>query len=322
MNEKRPPRTNRITVERSGRVATWRIDYPPHNFMNREMVAELGRLVASAEEDPAVGAVVITGSGEGLFVTHYDIDEIVAGTEAVGMQVAPGVAGASLRTVGGLARVPGARSLLARTPASGLVELREIHDLFARIGRSPVAFIAAIGGPATGGGCELALACDVRYMAQGAGRIGLPEMTLGFPPGAGGTQRLSRLLGTGRALEMMLEARTLEPEDAEAIGLVNRVVAAEELDREASATAARLARRSPDSIAALKHAVNEGAPAALATGLAIERKWFLAAASRPPAHRAMRAFAEEIEQAGASPWTDEVRFAPWREGTAVDLLED
>ena len=85
-------------------------------------------------------------------------------------------------------------------------------------------FIASINGPALGGACEISLACDLRYMAEAADRFGLPEMTLGFCPGAGGTQRLSQILGPSRALEMILEARALTPAEARELGLVHRVV--------------------------------------------------------------------------------------------------
>ena len=107
-----------------------------------------------------------------------------------------------------------------------------------------------------GGGCELALACDLRYMtADPDARIGLPEMTVGLIPGGGGTERLGRIIGMGRAVEMILEGRVLAPREAEEIGLVHRVVPPDALLDEARATAERLARRAPATVAALKRAV-------------------------------------------------------------------
>jgi enoyl-CoA hydratase len=321
MNAEPSPAGARIGVEREGRVETWRIDYPPHNFMNRGMVDELDQLVRAVERDQSVGAVVITGAKPGLFVTHYDVAEILAGMEGVGLEVSPTAADASLRTVGGLARLPRARSTLKRTPASGLIELHEIHDLFSRLGRLDKVVIAAIGGPAGGGGCELALACDLRYMADDAERIGLPEMTLGFPPGAGGTQRLARLVGPGRALEMILEARPLAPEQALEVGLVHRVIPTGRLLDTALETAERMARRAPGSVVALKRAVYEGASTPLPAGLARERKLFLSAASRPAAARALRAYVEDLERTGTPGWSDEEALVAWREGTRVDLVD-
>jgi enoyl-CoA hydratase/carnithine racemase len=182
--------------------------------------------------------------------------------------------------------------------------------------------IAAINGVATGGGCELALACDIRYMAEGDVHIGLPEMSVGFNPGGGGTQRLSRAIGPGRALEMMLEARTLTPEEALEVGLVHRVVPAERLLQEAAETAARMARRSPISIKALKHAVYEGATRPLDEGLAIERKWFMAASGTDASRRAMHAYADQVERDGEAPWFSREGIRPWQDGTAADLVDD
>jgi enoyl-CoA hydratase len=320
MSAEPTPEGARIEVEREGRVETWRIDYPPHNFMNREMVAELDSLVRAAERNPSVGAVVITGANPGLFVTHYDVAEILAGISGVGLEVSPAAADASLRTVGALARLPQARSRLKRTPASGLIELREINDVFDRLGRLDQVVIAAIGGPAGGGGCELALACDLRYMADDAEHIGFPEMTLGFPPGAGGTQRLARMIGTGKALELILEARLLAPEQALEVGLVHRVVPSGRLLDTALETAERMARRAPGSVAALKRAVYEGSSAPLSAGLASERKWFLSTASKPAAARALRAYVEDLERTGVPGFSDDEALAAWREGTRVDLV--
>jgi enoyl-CoA hydratase len=321
MNADEQAVAGRIEVERDGRVELWRIDYPPHNFMNRAMVAELDSLVTALERESAVGAVVVTGARPGLFVTHYDVAEILAGTEAVGMEVGATAADASLRVVGGLGRLPRAKAMLKRTPAAGLVELHEIHDLFRRLGRLDKVTIAAIGGPAGGGGCELALACDLRYIADEGGPIGLPEMTLGFAPGAGGTQRLARLVGSGRALEMILEARALEPAAALDAGLVHRVVPSGRLLDAGLEAAERMARRAPASVAALKHAIYEGGSASLAGGLASERKWFLAAASKPGPARAMRAYVEDLERAGVPPWADEEALSAWRDGRRVELVD-
>jgi enoyl-CoA hydratase len=217
--------------------------------------------------------------------------------------------------------VPGAERALRRTPAAGMVEIRRIHDLFLRMNASDKVFVAAVNGLAMGGGCELALACDVRLMADGAGRIGLPEMTVGILPGAGGTQRLARLLGAGRALEMILEGRALAPREAEATGLVHRVVPADALAEEAAATAARLARRSPETVAAVKRAVYEGASRSLQDGLHIERAGFLSVAGRPAALRAMRAYVEEVEELGEiAPWQVPDAMTRWQNGTAADLV--
>jgi enoyl-CoA hydratase len=274
--------------------------------------------------------VIITGRPPGLFISHYDVGEILASIDRVGVSAPPWLTGAMLKIGAPIRRTPGLGALAERSPLQGLFELYRIHDVFLRMNRMDKVFIAAVNGPATGGGCELALACDLRHMADAEIAIGLPEMTVGFNPGAGGTQRLSRVLGPGRALELMLEGRTLSPREAADAGLVHRVVAPERLRggalggrlrEEATETARRLARRSPQSIRSLKRAVYDGASSPLARGLAVERKWFMTAAATPPSKRAMAAYAEEVARQGPT-WTDRERIRAWQEGTATDLIDD
>jgi enoyl-CoA hydratase len=310
-----------VQVDRRGRVMIARLHNPPRNFMTTAMVRELDELTRALEDDSSVGAVVITGAPVDVFITHFDVGEISAGTERLGATISSAQAGGSLRALGALERVPGARPILERSPAAGALSLRLIHELFARMNRADKVFIAAINGRAMGGGCELALACDVRIMARGDHHIGLPEMTLGIIPGAGGTQRLSRILGPGLALEMMLEGRVLSPEEARAAGLVHRTVEPERLLEEALATAERLARRSPTAVAALKRAVYEGASRPIGDGLHIERAGFLAAASTGAARRAMKVYADEVASTGdVAPWQVEEAMQRWQEGTVVDLV--
>jgi enoyl-CoA hydratase len=305
---------------RDERVVTVLFDVPPHNFMGRRMVTELDALTRSLERDRSIRSVVLTGAREGLFVTHYEIAEILAGAEGVGPPTPRPVAAALVRVAAAVKRVPGARALVERTPARGLLELHRVHNLFRRMNRSDKVFVAAISGPATGGGCELALACDLRHMADDDSlRIGLPEMTIGLPPGAGGSQRLSRALGASRALEMMLEGRTLTPGEAQSVGLVHRLAPAASLREMATDAAHRLARRSPEAVRTLKRCVYEGGAGDLEEGLATERKLFLWAGGSRPARRGMRAFTDRIAADGGSPWADAEKLRPWQDGQVVDL---
>jgi enoyl-CoA hydratase/carnithine racemase len=297
-----------------------RIENPPRNFMDRQMVAELTALMRTLASDRSVGSVVLTGKPDDLFVTHYDVAEMLAGAEQSSMEVSAGVAGVSYRTVTGVARLPRARAGLRRTPLGGVLDLQSLHTLFRRIERLDKVVIAAINGQALSIGCELSLACDIRYMADDARAIGLPEMTLGVLPGAGGTQRLARTVGPARALELILEARLLTPEEALDAGLVHRVLPHAQLLPKAVETAHRLARRTPVSVAAAKRAVWEGASSPLTEGLALERKWFMAALSRPAARRAMRQYVDEVDRTGRAPWEEASARDAWQEGTVVDLL--
>lgn len=303
-------------TEHVGRVMVVRVHNPPHNFMTRVMVRELDELTRSLERDSSLGAVVITGKPERLYVTHYDVAEILAGVKDVGVAPSPALASGLLRVAGGIKRTPGLRAVATRTPARGLLELHLIHDVLLRMNRMDKVFIAAINGPATGGGCELSLACDLRYMADERIHIGLPEMTLGFNPGAGGTQRLSRLVGSGRALEMMLEGETLEPNEALRIGLVNRVIPSKRLVSDAIETGERLARRPPEAVRGLKRSVYEGSAESLERGLAAERKWFMSEAGRRQSVEAMERFVAEVERSGGSPWIDRDGLRSWQQGTA------
>jgi enoyl-CoA hydratase len=310
-----------VRTETRGRVLIIWLDHPPRNFMTTRMVAELDELTSALEDDQTIGAVVLTGAIEDVFITHFDVEEIVTGSERFGPTISSTQAGGSLRAIGALKAMPGASSLLERSPAAGLVTLQRIHDLFLRMTRLDKVFVAAINGLALGGGCELALACDIRIMARGDHRIGLPEMTLGIIPGAGGTQRLTRILGPAKALELMLEGRALTPSEAEEVGLVHRTVDPEQLLDESLAVAARMARRSPVAVAALKRAVYEGGSRPLEEGLHIERAGFLAASSTPAARRAMRIYADDVKRGdNSAPWQESAMLERWQEGTAADLV--
>jgi enoyl-CoA hydratase/carnithine racemase len=310
-----------VRTERDGRVMTVTLDNPPRNFMNGPMVRELDELTRELESDDSVGAVVLTGAADGIFIMHYDVAEIAAGAEQ-SPTVSPSVVGGALRAVEAVSRVPRAGAALGRTPVAGMVELRRIHDLFLRMQRMDKVFIAAINGMATGGGCELTLACDIRIMAEGDFLIGLPETSVGIIPGAGGTQRMARALGPAKAIELILEARPLSPSEALEAGLVHRLAPPERLLEEAHATAARLARRLPVSVGAAKRAVYEGSSRSLPEGLHIERAGFLAAASTPQAVRAMKTYAEQVSELPdeiPSPWADPETMRAWQAGEVADL---
>lgn len=305
-----------LETERRGRVLLVQIDHPPHNFMTGKMVRELEALVRSLDGDRSIGAVVITGKPDDLYITHYDVGEILAGVRRAGIAAPPWLTALVLRIAGVVRRLPGLRSITERTPLAAVFELYRIHDLFVAMNRSDKVFIAAINGPATGGGCEISLACDLRYMASSEIAIGLPEMTVDFNPGAGGTQRLPRLIGTGRAMEMMLEGRTLSPREALDVGLVQAVVPPEQIKEAAVRTGERLARRSPEAIRSLKRAVYEGGSMKLARGLGIERKWFMVASATEASKLKMEAMARQVEADDASPWITPEALQPWQDGTA------
>jgi enoyl-CoA hydratase len=292
-----------VRTEQRGRVLVGTLDNPPHGLMDAGMVDDLEVLVGRAERDDTVGAVVLTGAHPERFVAHYEMRELLEGARG-SPSVGPRAAAASMRAVGVLRRVPSVEDALTRSPAAGMVALERFHEIFLRMNRCGAVFVAALNGSALGGGCELALACDVRVMADGDHGIGQPEILFAFPPGGGGTQRLTRLLGTRRALRIVLDGGPLSPAEAAELGLVDEVVAGDEVVKRAIALAERLGNRSKVAIGACKRAVYEGGSLPLPAGLRLERAEFLAALGSQEADQAMEAYIAEFERTGKLPGYD------------------
>jgi enoyl-CoA hydratase len=192
------------------------------NALNDRTVEELDTAFAALAHDTAVGGVILTGAGEKAFVAGADIGELSAQSPVAGQE----------------------RSLRGQ----------KVLDRIERLGK-PV--VAAVNGFALGGGCELALACHVRVASEGA-RLGTPEVKLGIMCGYGGTQRLPRLVGKGRALEMLLTGEMVDAQEALRIGLVNRVVAKEKLLDEAQSLVRKMLANGPVSLRFTLEAVNAG----------------------------------------------------------------
>jgi enoyl-CoA hydratase len=284
---------------------------------------ELLGLLKELERDRSIGAVVITGAHPRSFLTHYDVAEILAGAR-VTPDVSPRVFGVLLRVVGLFDRLPGGGRLLDNRRTGGLLALRRAHQVYLAMNDMDKVFIAAINGTAAAGGCELALACDIRLMADGDFTIGLTEPVLGFNPGGGGGQRLARAVGSARAVEMLLESRHYSPREAVAAGLVHRVVEPKRLLEEAHATAARLARRSRRAIWASKRVAYRGPSSRWPGGFQLDRTGFLWGAVAPSTKRAMQAMLEQIESAPhdvPSPWHHPDQLKQWQEGTVADFSE-
>ena len=292
-----------VRIEQRGRVLLATLVNPPHGLMSAGIVDGLESLVARAATDSGVGAVVLTGEHPERFIAHYDVRELLDGARS-GPSVGPRVAKGSLRLTGALRRVPAAERALAGTRAAGLVAIERFHEILLRMNRCGAVFVAALNGSAMGGGCELALACDLRIMADGPYLIGQPEILLGFPPGGGGTQRLARLLGSGRALRLVLDGGPLSPTQALEIGLVDELAAPDGLLDSAAAHAERLGRRPKVAIAASKRAVYEGGSLPLSQGLRLERAEFLAALGTREAEWAMQAYLDATDETGQLPAYD------------------
>ena len=231
-----------VDVRRDGAVATVVMHRKGNNSIAEDLMEELGATFESLGTDPAVRVVVLASEYEKYFSVGYDLT----------------TAGAQERTE---------EAITAATLA--------MSGRFNRIAACPKPVIAAINGHALGGGCELTLCCDYRLMVEdGRSKIGQSEAPLGLIPGAGGTQRLPRLIGKAAALPLLLEGRRLSAKEAEALGLVNQAVAPGELDGAVRELAGRLARAATYALGLIKDAVNRGLDLPLEEALEVEARNF------------------------------------------------
>ncbi|GAC1657466.1 MAG: hypothetical protein NVS9B1_15240 [Candidatus Dormibacteraceae bacterium] len=239
-----------LDIRRDGPVASVVMHRKGNNGIAPDLTAELQQAFDELSDDGSVRVVVLASEYEKYFCI-----------------------GADLTAMGGIDRAsPGAEAEITRMTLG----LAEGFNAIERC-RKPV--VARINGHALGGGCELALCCDYRIMAEdGRSKIGQTETALGIIPGAGGTQRLPRLIGKARALPLILESTRLSAREAEAIGLVTRAVPPEELDAAVAVVTSRLARAATYALGLAKDAVNRGLEVSLAEGLEIEARNFARAA--------------------------------------------
>ncbi|MFE1589744.1 enoyl-CoA hydratase/isomerase family protein [Streptomyces sp. NPDC059402] len=245
-----------VHLEVAEGVGTLRLDRPPMNALDVATQDRLKELAEEVTRREDVRAVVIHG-GEKVFAAGADIKE---------MQVMDHAA------------------MIARS--------RALQDSFTAVARIPKPVVAAVTGYALGGGCELALCADFRIAGENA-KLGQPEILLGLIPGAGGTQRLSRLIGPSKAKDLIFTGRQVRADEALALGLVDRVVPAAEVYEQAHAWAARLAKGPAIALRAAKEAIDTGLETDIETGLAVERNWFAGLFATEDRERGMRSFVEE-----------------------------
>ncbi len=243
-----------VTFAADGRVGSITLDNPPANSYDIEFMRELAGAIGEAN-DSDVRVVVLRSASEKFFSAGADVKRFLANDVDANMDM-----------------------------------IRLAHEALASIARSPKLFVAFIAGHALGGGLEMALACDLRYAAEGRYRLGTPEVTLGLLPGNGGTQRLPRLIGTGPALELLLTGRQLSPEEANQLGLVSALFASED---EFRAHVDKLAAGPPLAIAEIKRAVYEGVQKPLDDGLELERELIEKLFRSQDANEGLTAFSEK-----------------------------
>ncbi len=227
-----------VTYEANGSVATLTINRPEAlNALNTQVLADLNAVLDAVDLD-AVRCLIVRGAGEKSFV-----------------------AGADIAQMKGL------------TVAEGEAFGKQGNDVFRKLETFPIPTIAAIGGYALGGGCELAMSCDIRICSDTA-VFGQPEVGLGITPGFGGTQRLARLVGAGMAKQMIYTARNIKADEAYRIGLVNAVYTLDELYAAAEKMASTIAANAPIAVRASKRAINEGLDLPMDEAIVVEEKAF------------------------------------------------
>jgi enoyl-CoA hydratase len=245
-----------ILTERQGRVGLIRLNRPAQmNALNEALMDALGAALLEMDDDAGIGALVVTGD-ERAFAAGADIAEI------------------------------------AGYSCADVAEARFITRNWETIRRVRKPVIAAVGGLALGGGCELALACDIVVAAEDA-KFGLPEIKLALLPGAGGTQRLARAIGKAKTMDMCLSARLMGAREAEAAGLVARVVAPGAVLDQALALASKIAAFSAPALRAVKEAVDRAFETSLSEGILFERRALYARFASQDAREGLRAFLEK-----------------------------
>ncbi|MBQ5992278.1 MAG: enoyl-CoA hydratase/isomerase family protein [Clostridia bacterium] len=247
-----------ILLEKKDHVAIATVNRPKAlNALNSEVLNDLNTLLDGIAADPEIRVLVLTGSGEKAFVAGADIGEMSTLTKAEG-------------------------------EAFG----KKGNDVFRKLETLPIPAIAAVNGYALGGGCELAMACDIRLCADTAA-FGQPETGLGITPGFGGTQRLARLVGPGMAKQLIYSARNIKADEALRIGLCNAVYPAEELMPAAEKLAETIAKNAPIAVRACKKAINEGLEMPMDEAVALEEKLFGSCFETADQKEGMQAFLEK-----------------------------
>jgi enoyl-CoA hydratase len=246
-----------LTLEVADRVATLTVNRPDKlNALNDATVAELGHAIDQIRVDDSIGGVLVTGAGR-AFVAGADISE-----------------------------------LSSQTPVLAKARARAGQDVFRRIETCPKPVIAVVNGFALGGGCELAMACHIR-IASDAAKFGQPESKLGLLPGYGGSQRLPRLVGKGRAMQLLLTGEMIDAAEAYRIGLVNKIVPAAELMNAAREMMKTILANGPLAVALCIEAIDRGLEMSLEEGFILEANHFGLLAATDDMSEGTRAFIEK-----------------------------
>ena len=272
---------NHLRIEDNGNYIICYLSNPPTHTLTSSGVSEIHSFLDIVEKRDDVRVLAFTGEGKGVFIKHYEVGELANTAE---------------------------KNLETKEDQQDPKKLHAFHTMLLRLRDLDPIVIAGINGNTAGGGCEFSLGCDLRIMSEGNFSIGLPETSVGILPGGGGTQRLSRLIGSSRALDLILHAKLLSPKEAYNLGIINELVSEDSFNQELIAYCEDLSNRAPIALQQVKKIIHQGLEMSLEESLLIEQKAFNVTMNSKDAARAMRSLLnsqENIEEVSEFKWEGE-----------------
>ena len=272
---------NHLRIEDNGNYVICYLSNPPTHTLTSSGVNEIHRFLDQIEKRDDLRVLAFTGDGENVFIKHYEVGELANTAE---------------------------RNLETKKDKQDPKELHAFHTMLLRLRDLDSIVVAGINGNTAGGGCEFSLGCDLRIMADGNFLIGLPETSVGILPGGGGTQRLSRLIGSSRALDLILHAQLVSPKEAFDLGIINKLVSEASFNQELISYCEDLSNRAPIALQQVKKIIHQGLEMTLEESLLVEQKAFDVTMNSKDAARAMRALLdtqENIEDVSEFKWEGE-----------------
>ena len=267
-----------LRVVDEGQIVTCYLSNPPTHTLTAEGVIEIHKFLDIMEAKKDLRVLAFTGDGDEVFIKHYEVGELAETAE---------------------------KNLNKTQVNSDPKELHGFHRMLLRLRDLDAIVIAGINGNTAGGGCEFSLGCDLRIMSDGDYKIGLPETSVGILPGGGGTQRLARLIGASRALDLILHARLLTPHEAESFGIINKIIPHKNFHEGLNHYCQDIANRAPIALSQVKKIIHKGLDMTLEEGLLLEQKAFDITMNSEDAAQAMRALLtaeENIEDVSKFAW--------------------
>ena len=267
-----------LRIVDEGQIVTCYLSNPPTHTLTAEGVIEIHKFLDIMEAKKDLRVLAFTGDGDEVFIKHYEVGELAETAE---------------------------KNLNQTQVNSDPKELHGFHRMLLRLRDLDAIVVAGINGNTAGGGCEFSLGCDLRIMSDGDYKIGLPETSVGILPGGGGTQRLARLIGASRALDLILHARLLTPHEAESYGIINKIIPHKNFHEGLNHYCQDLANRAPIALSQVKKIIHKGLDMTLEEGLLLEQKAFDITMNSEDAAQAMRALLtaeENIEDVSKFTW--------------------